>query len=361
MIGALVRALPLSARARIYGAYHALRGWGPWLPPTATGNVTTGTPAAAQFDAGLQHPEALPPEPVPSAASSAAGPPALPPLSHVDRKAILLADVDRAGLGLEIGPSHRPVAPRREGFRVEIIDHASREALVEKYRAHGVDLDAIEEVDFVWDGRRCADLTGRPRGYDWVIASHVIEHTPDMVGFLRDCDDILREGGVLSLAVPDKRFCFDRMRAPTSLQALVDAHLEGRTNHTPGRIADYFSNVVALEHQIGWERARAEGRSIGALHFVHGVDMARDRMRDVHEQGIYLDIHAWTFTPSSFRLLIEDLHALGLQPLRERAFVEGDNEFFVALSRDGAGHGLERMELLRRVDEELAAVRLPPD
>lgn len=321
MIGHAVRALPAPLRAAIWRAWHRLRGWPAWTPGATA--VAVGAAAAAA--------------PSPS------------------RRDILLAHVDRAGLGLEIGPSHSPVAPRRDGFRVEIVDHADRAHLVEKYCGHGVDVDAIEEVDHVWDGRTYAELTGRPKGYDWIIASHVIEHTPDLVGFVRGCDEVLRDGGVLSLAVPDKRFCFDRMRPPTSLQAVVDAHLERRTNHTPGRVVDHCLNAVALDGRIAWAPGDAAGRALDAFGFVHGPDYARERMRAVLEEDAYVDIHAWVFTPSGFRLLLDDLHALGLVALRELSFTAGATEFFVTLSRAGEGPGLSRLALMQRADAELAA------
>lgn len=34
--------------------------------------------------------------------------------------------VDRKGLGLEIGPSHNPLAPKRQGFSVSILDSVTK-------------------------------------------------------------------------------------------------------------------------------------------------------------------------------------------------------------------------------------------
>ncbi|MBJ6980789.1 methyltransferase domain-containing protein [Luteimonas sp. MC1572] len=277
----------------------------------------------------------------------------------MSRNEVILSMVDRRGNGLEIGPSHSPVAPKRDGFNVQVVDHADRAGLVEKYRAHGVDLDRIEEVDFVWNGTSYLELTGKPNHYDWIIASHVIEHVPDMVGFIRGCDSVLRHGGVLALAVPDKRYCFDRFRSITGIHSLVDAHLEGRRNHSPGRVADYFLNVVTLSGVIGWAPEHARNRSMADVSFVHGLQDAKSGMQAVVEADAYLDIHAWCFTPSSFRLLVEDLYQLGLSPLREARFQgTGGSEFFVALSREGTGPGIDRFALLHAIDEELADVRL---
>jgi hypothetical protein len=67
-------------------------------------------------------------------------------------------------------------------------------------------------------------------------------------------------------------------------------------------------------------------------------------------------MHAWCFTPSSFRLMVRDFNALGLLALKERAFRTTDwFEFFVILSRDGAGCTMSRLDLLKAVAAELSA------
>jgi len=42
----------------------------------------------------------------------------------------LLRYIDKNGHGVEIGPSHSPVAPKRAGYKVHIIDHLDREGLI---------------------------------------------------------------------------------------------------------------------------------------------------------------------------------------------------------------------------------------
>ncbi len=122
------------------------------------------------------------------------------------REEIILKHIKRNGRGLEIGPGCAPIAPKKRGFRVHVLDHCDKNALIEKYRPHGINLENIEEVDFVWDGRPYVELIGRRHVYDWIIGSHVLEHTTDLIGFLNDCDSLLKKDGVLSLAVPDKRY-----------------------------------------------------------------------------------------------------------------------------------------------------------
>ncbi|MEM6433939.1 MAG: methyltransferase domain-containing protein [Cyanobacteria bacterium P01_D01_bin.115] len=170
----------------------------------------------------------------------------------MNRKAKILRHIDRSGRGIEIGPSHNPVAPKKDGYQVHIIDHMSREQLIEKYQAHGLDLSQIEAVDFVWQGESYAELTGKTDYYDWIIASHVIEHAPDLISFINSCDEVLKADGVLSLVIPDKRYCFDHYRPITGLAKIIDNHLQKSINHTPGTIAEYFLNVVSQSGQIAW-------------------------------------------------------------------------------------------------------------
>ncbi len=148
------------------------------------------------------------------------------------RKEKVLRHINQNGHGIEIGPSHNPIAPKREGYKVHIIDHMSREQLITKYKEHHVNLDNIEEVDFVWQGGNYSELTGKSKYYDWIIASHVIEHTPDLICFLNDCDTILKDDGVISLVVPDKRYYFDHYRPITGISKIIDSHVSENNIHS---------------------------------------------------------------------------------------------------------------------------------
>src|SRR5262245_3036400 len=67
----------------------------------------------------------------------------------LERREKALVMIDRNGLGLEVGPSYNPIASKKEGFNVHILDHASAEELRAKYVGHGANVANIEEVDFV--------------------------------------------------------------------------------------------------------------------------------------------------------------------------------------------------------------------
>lgn len=253
----------------------------------------------------------------------------------------ILAPLNMKGKGLEIGPSHNPVAPKKDGYDVEIIDHLSKEGLIEKYQGHNIEFGNIEDVDYVWSGETYAELTGKPGHYDWVIASHVIEHTPDLIGFLMSCNEVVKDDGVISLVVPDMRYCFDYFRSPTSLGQVLDAHYEKRVRHTPGSLVE-FSRYFAEKDGV---RAWADF-SEGECTFVNSLESVRSTYDHYLKSDEYIDVHAWCLTPNLFRLILLDLYDLGVINFREVGYFPSVGcEFFVSLSRNGKGPDVSREKL----------------
>lgn len=255
--------------------------------------------------------------------------------------------IDKKGLGLEIGPSHNPIAPKKKGFNVHILDHASAAELRDKYKGHGVNLDNIEEVDFVWRGESLQELIGKTGCYDWIIASHVIEHVPDMIAYLQQCEALLKPEGVLSLVIPDKRYCFDYFCSSSSTGNVLDAYAEKRVRPSHGQIFDYMANASRRNGNIAWA---SDGLG-GANELAHTFAEAKAHWAKSISTTDYMDAHCWRFTPASFRLLISDLQGLGLVHLEIKAeFDTKGCEFYVSLSKKvGASVELDRLAALQVV------------
>ncbi len=264
----------------------------------------------------------------------------------------ILENIDKNGYGIEIGASHNPIAPKRFGFKTHVIDHLDRKGLVEKYLSYNVNIgrentDKIEEVDFVWKGGSLVDLIGSEWCYDWIIASHVIEHIPDLIFFLQQSEALLKPGGKLSLAVPDKRYCFDHFGSVDLTGAFLDAHKERRIKPSPGQIFNFFSNCCYRKGHPTWYHG-----FVGDMSLMHTFEYSKQMLEKAESGSEYIDVHCWKFTPESFRLVIGDLQKLGLLGMKiTQEYEEGGFEFFVTLEKEPA-EGLppeDRLDLLNAV------------
>ena len=139
-----------------------------------------------------------------------------------DRTTQMVDAIDLAtAKGLELGPLTNPVVRRSDGD-IRYLDHVDTDTLRARYASHvGFDVDAIVPIDYAIGSGSIQTAVGDDAPFDYVIASHVIEHVPDMIGWLHDVRSVLVDGGVLSLAIPDHRCCFDALRSPTVAADLV--------------------------------------------------------------------------------------------------------------------------------------------
>ncbi len=280
---------------------------------------------------------------------------------YLFREMRFLDGISREQKGLEIGPSHHPVVPKRNGYCVETVDWLDQEGLREHYKNDGVDLEAIEPVDYVWKGGSYYELIQKSNYYDYIIASHMIEHTTNFVGFLQDCSKLLKEEGLLRLAVPDKRYCFDHYRYTTSLAEILNNAYTPNHLQSVGNVAEYYMNVVSRKGRISWNKPIFSILDFAMRHqktnykYLHDKTIVMDGIRRVCA-GEYIDIHHYVFTPASFALLIYDLRILEMIDMKiVHMWNTRRNEFIVTLQKthEKAQENLSyRQRLMRLRDKQ---------
>lgn len=274
--------------------------------------------------------------------------------------------IDKNMFGLEVGPSINPYFRRSDGWKIETIDHASAEDLRKKYEDSD-DVSHIEDVDYVSDARPLHEIIGRREEYDFIFASHVIEHLTDIVGFIRSCEVLLKPTGKLVLVVPDKRRCFDVMQPRTTTGDILDAYRNKLIRHSPGSVFDFIANIVDMSGHTIWEYDWSRKFNL-SFNFATDVKEARQRYDIAKGSEDYIDIHRWKFVPSSFRLIMNDLEKAGFIEMKEDFFSDTYRcEFYFSLSKNGPGCPLSRGDLHRAIALEeieglvqIASAPIPP-
>jgi SAM-dependent methyltransferase len=140
------------------------------------------------------------------------------------------------GHGIEVGALHSPI-PVSGSVSVQYVDRMSVADLRRQYP----ELDALPlvEPDILDDGEHLTTLEDASQ--DFVIASHFLEHCQDPIGTIKAMLRVVRPGGVLYVAVPDKRFTFDRNRPVTTLEHLLRDHEEGPSWSRVGHFEEWTS------------------------------------------------------------------------------------------------------------------------
>ncbi len=195
-------------------------------------------------------------------------------------------------VGVEIGPLCYPMVERPK-HRVYYVDHCSTAELRQKYEGHpNIPAERIVDVDFVWGDSDLKTLLGEKAPVDYVVASHVIEHVPDLIGWLFEMHAVLNDGGQLMLVVPDKRFTFDVFRRCSAWEEIRLAHDEKRRKPGIRCVMDHFSNVVAADTWKMWE----DYTVVDSFPFNNPPSLLEVAAREIQE-GKYIDVHCWVFTP----------------------------------------------------------------
>jgi len=270
------------------------------------------------------------------------------------RRDFVFRTADQAGAALEIGPAHNAILPKRDGFNTKTVDYLDRAGLVEKYRSFKqYSPDNIEDVDYVLPvGASMSDVIHER--FDLVLASHVLEHTVSLIDFLNECTKLLAPNGVISLVVPDHRYCFDRFRERSSIGRVIDMSISRPSVHSVGTMTEFTLNAVKHRDATSWVAGHK-----GRYRFVHDLDEVRANAASA-AGDTYIDVHNWVFTPNHLRLLLQDLHALGLISVREAAFQDTiGHEFFLNLQVEATGTGLSRAELIVLASAEQATMDAP--
>lgn len=254
-----------------------------------------------------------------------------------EEKALGALDV-ASSAGVEIGPLANPLVRRAAG-RIRYADHASTAELREKYAGHGWDTAAIVDVDLNLHGKTLAQALGGER-VDYVIASHVIEHVPDLVSWLADLHQCLGGRGAVSLIIPDQRLCFDAQRPLSTTGELFEAFEQRRTRPSLRQVFDFWTLYSQVDSAAVWSGAV----DTSTLPRAGTLRNAREKCEDLAQTSGYADVHCWVFTPASFLERCAELAELGLLPFGvERFFptARGDLDFFVTLRAVPDGESAE--------------------
>lgn len=227
---------------------------------------------------------------------------------------------------LEIGPFGRPCIRGDNVRYFEVLDQASLQA-----RADVIGY-AVSEIPYIHYVEPTGDLSVVKDSFAAVVSSHCIEHQPDLVYHLQQVERILEPGGRYFLIVPNKLYCFDRYIAESTIANVVDAHRNRYRVHRLESVIEHRALTTHNDPLRHWSGDHAD-----PTYWATVASRTRAALAEFDAaKGGYVDVHAWQFTPESFRKIIEqliDLKLTSLAPVRVYETPINRNEFTAILQK----------------------------
>ena len=229
------------------------------------------------------------------------------------------------GAGLELGALDRPLVSK-DRYDVSFVDHADRAGLTAKYE-HNADISYVDPrrmvgVDHVWAGGSL-DRAVAGRRFDWALASGVIEHVGDPIGWLAEIAAVLRPHGRINLGIPDKSLTFDHARRLTTPAELIEDYHRRLQRPSFRHIFDHVAGASIAG-------APAPDRAAQADRFRNAFAVASR----AEQLDLYVDVHCHVWTRASWLECWDAIAALDLLPLKlHKAFepLHENGQFVVSL------------------------------
>lgn len=207
------------------------------------------------------------------------------------------------GNGIEIGALQKPTK-LNGGCTARYIDRMSIGKLLEHYPEMAkLPLQAPDIVD---DGQQLTHIAEDSQ--DFAIANHFLEHCPDPIRSIHNMLRMVKVGGILYLAVPDKRHTFDLRRPVTPYMTLKSAYLSGQRT---GRDELFYE----------W------------CHLVYNLPPDQASLRAQHLMEEDYSIHYNVWAASDFLNFLMSMRHDFQSPFELAAVVSSENETIVLLER----------------------------
>ena len=214
--------------------------------------------------------------------------------------------------GLELGPDIHPIVQATEDTKIDFIEVDDTASIKERARRAGHDASKVPDITYKFDFQKgLAGTIGESGKYDYVLSSHMIEHTVDFIRHLQDVAYILNSQGVYGIIAPDQKLIFDFNRHTSTLGDVIETYAQKHSNPSIAKYVDSVRyRVFADETGKGWWN-RDSNSSLSLTHPNWNSILQEFSGAGFKVPSKWFD-HSWVFTCDSFVDLIFDLKQIGL-------------------------------------------------
>lgn len=245
------------------------------------------------------------------------------------------------GLGLEIAPYFDPFLDK-EKFNVKYTDYISNEEIqAVAGKNPGAINRAIPQIDFVWrPGTKLSDCHNSVEKFDYVVASHVMEHVPNPFGWLNELLSVTKMGGHVAVFLPSRIHTNDYFRNDTPFSQLFEWWMEQPATPTIAQVVDFMSESLEMADSPSEQVSRDEHLKNMNVYLNKRIryytpEQVIETATHIYNHRSYLDIHCTVWTKESFLENIDNASNYGILAVETMATHDDDGEFLAILKKTG--------------------------
>ena len=152
-----------------------------------------------------------------------------------------------SGKGLEIGALHEK-AELPAKCQVEYCDAITKEQAMKLFPE--IKHHKLVDVKYICNLDEHGLNTFKNDAYDFIILSHVIEHVANPINVVKELFRVIKPGGIVLIAAPDKTYTFDKNRTITPFAHLLAEYKLGVKEVTDEHYIDFIKNVHPEKLQL---------------------------------------------------------------------------------------------------------------
>jgi predicted SAM-dependent methyltransferase len=237
---------------------------------------------------------------------------------------------------LEIGPLNYPLVKKSEYPNVIYCDIRNTEQIKALYSGNNylkitgitVDINSIIDIDLVLNESYEKTFADKPK-FDYIVASHVLEHVDDLIFTLCDIATILKPGGQFIIYYPDKRYCFDHFREEVSFRDVYERHISQRSALSR-LIFDFFNSAIKENDPVKFWKAE----NMHDLLPTNDTQTVLNFCQEFSSGHFMDDVHYWPFSDAGFIKFLYDATRAGIIKYSCKNFyptLENTQQFLVVL------------------------------
>lgn len=161
--------------------------------------------------------------------------------------------------GVEIWWLINPTPVNQKITKVKYVDYLDEESLKKNYNNELAKTN-LQKIDYICKADNLDKIDSNSQ--DFVIGNHLFEHLDNPIKALLERHRVIKNWGIVFMAIPDKRRTFDEKRERTTLNHIISDY----TNPSEERDREHYIQYAGIEYKDA-KKIKEEAKRLKSINY----------------------------------------------------------------------------------------------